>query len=62
MLSEFVSVTWQFLFVGSRFRALICLVGVFLELIFVFLSWNFCSPEFSPSYFLENRWIWLGHT
>ena len=48
MLSEFVSVTWQFLFVGSRFCALICLVGFFMELIFCFCFGISVSLNFSP--------------
>jgi hypothetical protein len=49
MLSEFVSVIWQFLFVGSRFCALICLIGFSVDSEFCSSFLEFLFPlNFSP--------------
>jgi hypothetical protein len=40
--------TWQVLFFGIRFCALICLIGFFMELIFVFCLGISVPLNFSP--------------
>ncbi len=53
MVSEFVSMTWYFLLVGSHFCASL-LNRIFCgveKIFFILLSWNFCSP-FNCVFFL----------
>ncbi len=56
-----MSVIWQFFVCRESFLCADLFDRIFRGVDLIFSSWNFCSPELF-SYFLEIRWIWLGHT